>query len=65
MKNRKEILARQLTCADCGASFTCDPAGQCWCAEEVARLPMPVDGADCLCPDCLRKLAATQLAPRA
>jgi hypothetical protein len=24
----------------------------------MARLPMPVDGEDCLCRDCLRKAAA-------
>jgi hypothetical protein len=24
----------------------------------VARLPMPSDGGDCLCRDCLRKMAA-------
>jgi hypothetical protein len=29
----------------------------CWCAEETARLPMPVAGEDCLCRDCLRKAA--------
>jgi hypothetical protein len=32
--------------------------GPCWCAEETARLPMPVEGEDCLCRDCLRKAAA-------
>jgi hypothetical protein len=26
--------------------------------EEAYRLPMPSDGGDCLCPDCLRKAAA-------
>jgi hypothetical protein len=30
----------------------------CWCAEESFRMPMPSDGSDCLCPDCLRKAAA-------
>jgi hypothetical protein len=35
------------------------PAGGCWCAEEAARLPLPVDGADRLCRDCLRKAAET------
>jgi hypothetical protein len=23
------------------------------------RMPMPLDGGDCLCPDCLRKAAAS------
>jgi hypothetical protein len=48
---------RRLACSRCGAEFTCNPAGPCWCAEEIARLPMPVDGEDCLCRDCLRKMA--------
>jgi len=26
--------------------------------EEQFRVPMPQDGGDCLCPDCLRKVAA-------
>jgi hypothetical protein len=26
--------------------------------DEAYRLPMPADGGDCLCPDCLRKAAA-------
>jgi hypothetical protein len=25
---------------------------------EDFRMPMPLDGGDCLCPDCLRKAAA-------
>jgi hypothetical protein len=61
MTNRKEILdARQISCSSCGTAFGCNPAGPCWCAEETVRLPMPVEGADCLCPDCLRRLAAEQ-----
>jgi len=49
---------RRLFCSGCGTQFTCDPAGACWCAEETARLPMPVAGEDCLCRDCLRRTAA-------
>ena len=37
--------------------FSCSLYGPCWCAEEAVRLPMPVDGGDCLCRDCLRKMA--------
>jgi hypothetical protein len=37
--------------------FTCSLSGECWCAEETVRLPMPVDGGDCLCRECLRKAA--------
>jgi len=50
--------SRRLACSACGTVFTCSPAGACWCAEETARLPMPVEGGDCLCRDCLRKAAA-------
>ena len=44
---------RHLTCARCGAAFTCGTGGRdgrCWCAEEAYRLPMPTEGDDCLCP---------------
>jgi len=57
--NRLEIApSRRLACSRCGTEFICNLAGPCWCAEEVARLPMPGDGGDCLCRDCLRKAAA-------
>jgi len=65
MKNPTELSmqepkARRLACYRCGAEFGCDLSGTCWCAEEVARLPMPVKGEDCLCRDCLRKTAEAQ-----
>ena len=47
-----------LACAGCGAEFDCSLSGPCWCSDEAFRLPMPLDGGDCLCPDCLRKAAA-------
>jgi len=51
---------RALTCAQCGAAFTCSSDAACWCAAEPYRLPMPeADAAgDCLCPACLRAKAA-------
>jgi hypothetical protein len=49
---------RAKTCPRCGAAFTCDLSGHCWCMDEAARLPMPVEGGDCLCPSCLRAEAA-------
>src|SRR6187397_2820314 len=58
---------RRLACARCGDAFDCGSAvGKCWCAEEEFRLPMPAadSGEDCLCPACLRKLAATPPQPR-
>ena len=50
--------SRRLACAGCGTEFICSLSGPCWCAEEDFRMPMPLDGSDCLCPDCLRKAAA-------
>jgi hypothetical protein len=50
--------ARRLVCSRCGTEFTCDLSGACWCAEETAKLPMPAEGEDCLCRDCLRQMAA-------
>jgi len=64
MTNRLEnpaLSARRLACAGCGTEFTCSLSGTCWCAEETARLPMPADGDDCLCRDCLRKATAQVL----
>jgi hypothetical protein len=49
---------RALACPRCGTAFTCDLSGRCWCADEAARLPMPTEGEDCLCPNCLRTEAA-------
>jgi hypothetical protein len=48
---------RRLACAACGTEFNCSLSGPCWCSEEAFRLPMPTDGVDCLCPNCLRTLA--------
>ncbi|MFH1345779.1 MAG: cysteine-rich CWC family protein [Pseudomonadota bacterium] len=63
--NRPDTTAptsRRLACAGCGAEFSCSLSGPCWCSEETVRLPMPSDGGDCLCRDCLRKAAAGTLA---
>ncbi|HYW62205.1 MAG TPA: hypothetical protein VE865_03275 [Bradyrhizobium sp.] len=49
---------RRLACCRCGAEFSCELTGACWCAEETARLPMPQTGEGCLCRQCLRKVAA-------
>jgi hypothetical protein len=50
--------SRRLICSACGTEFGCDLSGNCWCAEEPAKLPMPTTGGDCLCRDCLREAAA-------
>jgi hypothetical protein len=58
MTNRLENPAsRRLACSGCGTEFSCSLPEPCWCAEETARLPMPLDDGDCLCRDCLRKMA--------
>jgi hypothetical protein len=50
---------RQLACARCGTAFECALDGDCWCAAEPYKLPMPADAAeDCLCPACLREAAS-------
>ncbi|MGA2994754.1 cysteine-rich CWC family protein [Bradyrhizobium sp.] len=59
MTNRLEIQpVRRVICSGCGTEFACALSGPCWCAEEDVRLPMPLDGGDCLCRECLRKAAA-------
>ena len=52
---------RKVTCARCGAEFSCALSKECWCAAETARHPLPSGGTgygDCLCQDCLRAIAA-------
>ena len=52
-------VARRLACVRCGAVFECHVGGDCWCAAEPYRLPMPDEAAqDCLCPACLRAALA-------
>jgi hypothetical protein len=51
---------RTLVCRKCGVTFGCSLEGGCWCNDESFRLPLPTDGSDCLCPDCLRRLAQQQ-----
>jgi len=59
---RDRSLQRRLTCGRCGSAFDCAPGGDCWCAAEPVRLPLPAAGStdDCLCPACLRTLAAVR-----
>ncbi|WP_354066822.1 cysteine-rich CWC family protein [Bradyrhizobium sp. OAE829] len=59
MTNRSDNPpSRRLDCAGCGTEFSCSLSGPCWCSEEAFRMPMPLDGSDCLCPACLRQAAA-------
>jgi len=56
---RPDTPPRRLACARCGAAFDCSLGGDCWCAAEPYRLPLPEAAAeDCLCPACLRAAAA-------
>ena len=58
MEAAETRTTRTLACMRCGTAFGCNLGGDCWCADESFRLPLPAGGAeDCLCPDCLRKLA--------
>lgn len=52
--------AATLRCTRCGAEFACDPLGECWCKDESFRLPMPDTAESCLCPKCLKALAAQE-----
>jgi hypothetical protein len=59
------MASNRLTCERCGSNFDCSPSsdGECWCAKETYRLPMPSARENsgiksCLCPSCLRKIAA-------
>lgn len=58
MTNRLENQEpRRIACSACGTELTCSLSATCWCAEEAVRLPMPIASEDCLCRDCLRKMA--------
>jgi hypothetical protein len=60
------LATRQTRCERCGTTFGCrnlGESGSCWCSMEEFRLPVPLpDGVgpfeDCLCPSCLREVAA-------
>ncbi|NPC87463.1 hypothetical protein HNH97_00735 [Gluconacetobacter entanii] len=46
-------------CDNCGAGFSCQPEGQCWCMERTPVLPVPKEGQKgCLCPTCLDAVPA-------
>lgn len=45
------------TCVRCGARFGCgrtEKKKTCWCAELPLVMPVPKEGNECLCPDCLK-----------
>jgi hypothetical protein len=46
-------------CSKCGAAFSCGAnADGCWCENYPALAP--VDGSDCLCPECLASATVAQ-----
>jgi hypothetical protein len=60
-----EPKPRRIACSRCGAAFGClnDGSGRCWCGQEAFRLPVPLPADvgpfdDCLCPTCIRIVAA-------
>jgi hypothetical protein len=60
-ETREATAPASSSCSRCGAAFSCNPAGDCWCKEEPDRLPMPPAAekdAGCICPACLRAGAA-------
>jgi hypothetical protein len=57
MRTNETAVLRRVTCARCGAAFTCGLGGECWCAAEPYRFQMPKDGEDCLCQNCLAAAA--------
>jgi len=62
----QSLATRQTRCERCGSTFGCrnlGEAGSCWCSREAFRLPVPLpEGVgpyeDCLCPTCIRDIAA-------
>jgi hypothetical protein len=60
------LATRQMRCERCGRVFGCrnlGETGECWCSMEAFRLPVPLpEGVgpfeDCLCPVCIREIAA-------
>jgi hypothetical protein len=67
-----KTLTRRLACERCGQEFSCsrDSIADCWCNAEPYRLPMPAPSvaggfSNCLCPNCLRDVAAQLRTPGA
>jgi hypothetical protein len=57
--------ARQKSCSNCGASFTCGASvgnEACWCNDLPHVSPVAAKDEDCLCPRCLTE-AIAKLSP--
>jgi hypothetical protein len=61
------MFEKQKSCSKCGAEFECGGLFGCWCRDVkldrdmLAALKARYD--DCLCPDCLKKLAVVDTPP--
>ena len=56
-------LSRELVCESCGNNFTCGASlSGCWCGQiklsDAARSELKSRYRDCVCRDCLERLAA-------
>jgi hypothetical protein len=65
------MTPNRIVCERCGGVFDCSPSneGECWCAKESFRVPMPAPPESggvrgCLCPSCLRLAALTLVGAR-
>ena len=56
------ILAKEKSCSKCGTAFDCGGLFGCWCSEvtltQAQLAAMRERYADCLCPACLKAIAA-------
>lgn len=54
-------MAEQMTCPECGETFTCDPDGDCWCKSyPVLNIPDALKSERCLCRCVLDRLSKEQ-----
>ena len=61
-KALSDTLSRERVCESCGEEFSCGASlGGCWCSEvnlsDTTRAELRGLYRDCLCRDCLEKLA--------
>jgi hypothetical protein len=56
------LLEKEKHCSKCGAAFGCGGLLGCWCRDvkldEAALAALRASYADCLCPACLKAVAA-------
>lgn len=56
------MFEKEKRCSQCGAAFDCGGLLGCWCRDvkldEAALAALKASYADCLCPACLKAVAA-------